>query len=381
MVSDGFNILSLCAGGGGLELGIGLVVPSARTVCVVEREAFCLEVLASARESLGLGAPLGWTDLRTFDGRRWRGAVDCVVAGIPCQPHSVAGKRLGAADERNLWPDAQRVIGECRPGWVFLENVGGAVAFFGEHVVGGLEAMGYRVEAGLFTAAEVGTPHRRERLFVLGYLADAREGNDGGRGQGRDLDSGREAEAVGQEGPDGLDDLREVVDHAPGARCNEARRGQPPEPEGGECLPCDGCNGMVYAECARRAKTGTRAKQHPRGKPEARGGVLADAERRGRGENVGAAPTRRPDIGTRIPLFPPGPADLDAWREVLAIRPDLEPATQCELRGVADGLASRLDRLRMLGNGVVPLAAAYAFSTLLARHWRRVKAASEKGSL
>jgi len=294
-----WNILAFCAGGGGLELGIRLVLPAARTIVVVEREAFALAVLAEAAEDGRLAPFACWSDARTFDGRPWRGVVDCFAAGIPCQPHSCAGRRLGAADERNLWPDAQRVIDGCRPGWVFLENVGGAVAFFGEHVIGGLEGMGYRVEAGLFTAAEVGAPHRRERLFVLGYLADA------ARHHGR-CGIGGEEEGVGADG---------------------IGRGR----SAGER------EGLADAR-----------RQHEY--PEQR----ADGAELERGE---------------LPLFPPGPVDLDSWREVLEADPSVEPA----ICGMADGLASRVDRLRMLGNGVVPLVAGYAFATLLARHWHRAK--------
>lgn len=93
-----FNVLSICAGVAGLDLGIGLAIPTARTVCVVEREAYCVETLATRGEEEALAPAPVWSDLRTFDGRPWRGVVDLLAAGIPCQPHSVAGKRLGAAD-------------------------------------------------------------------------------------------------------------------------------------------------------------------------------------------------------------------------------------------------------------------------------------------
>lgn len=275
MVPDTFNILALCAGGGGLELGIELALPAARTICVVEREAFCCEILASAVDQ-GCMAPFAcWTDAGTFDGRPWRGVVDCFAAGIPCQPHSTAGKCLGAGDERNLWPIAARIIRECESPFIFLENVGGAIAFFGEHVISGLEGMGYRVEAGLFSAAEIGTPHGRSRLFILAYTDGNRWGN----------------------------------------RAISGNMGGPAEAQG-----CAGNQSAIPFESG--------------GKNMANGS-----------------------------LFSPGPADLDAWRRVLEADPALEPA----LCGVADGLASRVDRLRMLGNGVVPLQAAYAFCTLLAR--------------
>src|SRR5690606_19161558 len=100
-------------------------------------------------------------------GRPWRGAVDIVTAGYPCQPFSVAGKRRGADDPRHLWPHVARIIGEIKPPFVFLENVAHHLRLGFPEVAAGLVGMGYRLAAGLFTAAEVGAPHRRERLFIL----------------------------------------------------------------------------------------------------------------------------------------------------------------------------------------------------------------------
>ena len=110
-----------------------------------------------------------WDDVATFDGRPWRGAVDIVAAGYPCQPFSVAGRRLAAADPRHLWPHVARIVGEVEPPFVFLENVAHHLRLGFPEVAGDLVGMGYRLAAGLFTAAEVGAPHRRERLFILAH--------------------------------------------------------------------------------------------------------------------------------------------------------------------------------------------------------------------
>ncbi|MBE3119160.1 MAG: DNA cytosine methyltransferase, partial [Candidatus Atribacteria bacterium] len=93
VVDRPFNILSLCAGVGGLDLGLRIAVPTARVVCHVEREGYCAEVLAARMEEEGLGTVPCWSDLRTFDGRPWRGVVDCLTAGFPCPPVSCAGRR------------------------------------------------------------------------------------------------------------------------------------------------------------------------------------------------------------------------------------------------------------------------------------------------
>lgn len=125
---DGLNLISLCTGGGGLDLGVELAIPSARAVCMVEREAFAVARLVSAMEA-GLLAPAAvWSDARSLDGRRWRGIVDGVIGGIPCQPHSLAGKRLAGRDERDLWSAARRIIVQSRAWFVLIENVGGMLS-------------------------------------------------------------------------------------------------------------------------------------------------------------------------------------------------------------------------------------------------------------
>lgn len=177
VVTDTFNILSLCSGIGGLELGVKLAERDACTVCYVEIEAYNIEILATRMEEKSLDEAPIWSDLRTFDGKPWRGVVDCITAGYPCQPFSVAGKQRGEDDPRHLWPEVCRVVGEVQPSVCFFENVGGHLRLGFEQVHDDLQAMGYQVKAGLFTAEEVGAPHRRERLFIMAY----REGERGNR--------------------------------------------------------------------------------------------------------------------------------------------------------------------------------------------------------
>lgn len=161
------NGLALCAGIGGIELGLAAAIPAYRTVCYVEREAFCASVLAARMADGWLhDAPI-WSDLATFDPRPWRGLVDIVTAGYPCQPFSAAGKRRGAADPRHLWPHVARIIGECQPAYAFLENVPGHVSLGLRDVCADLRGLGYSVSAGIFSAAECGAPHNRKRLFIL----------------------------------------------------------------------------------------------------------------------------------------------------------------------------------------------------------------------
>ena len=163
------NCISLCTGGAGLDMGVELALPSARSVLMVEREAYAVARLVAAIEAGFLAPAAIWSDVRTLAGRPWRGLVDGLIGGIPCQPHSLAGNRLGSEDERDLWSDTRRLIAQSRPWWVLIENVGGMLSSGGaERVHRDLQRMGFAVEGGLYAAEEIGAPHRRERLFILG---------------------------------------------------------------------------------------------------------------------------------------------------------------------------------------------------------------------
>ena len=146
-----------------------LAEPGYHTRAFVEWEDWPRAVLIAAQRA-GYFAPAPiWTDLRSFDARPFRGVFDAILAGYPCQPFSAAGKRGGADDPRHLWPDVARVIRECRPEWVFLENVAGHVTLGLETVLRELWGLGYTPAAGLFSAAEVGAPHERLRIFILAH--------------------------------------------------------------------------------------------------------------------------------------------------------------------------------------------------------------------
>ena len=167
--SEEFRCISLCSGYAGLELGLKRVIPALRTVCYVEVEAFACTNLVAKIEAGELDAAPIWTDIKTFNGKPFYQRVHIITAGYPCQPFSVAGKRQGTDDPRHLWPYIERIVSTVRPLWCFFENVSGHLSIGFPEVYRSLRLMGYKVEAGLFTAAEVGAPHKRERLFILAY--------------------------------------------------------------------------------------------------------------------------------------------------------------------------------------------------------------------
>ena len=165
------TIISLFTGYGGLEMGLDRALGGTRTVCMVEREAFAIANLVAQMEAGAVAPTPIWTDVSTFDGKPWRDRVDILCGGPPCQPFSTAGKRRHTDDERWIWADVARIIGDVRPGIVFLENVPGLRKRGLGVMLRDLAALGYDAEWGCFTASEAGAPHRRTRLFLLAYAS------------------------------------------------------------------------------------------------------------------------------------------------------------------------------------------------------------------
>jgi len=159
--------ISLCAGYGGIDLGLKRAIPSVRTIAFSEIEAYaCANLVSKMEQGLMDSAPI-WTNLKTFPWQSFRGTVDILSGGYPCQPFSMAGKRLGSEDPRHLWPFIANGIELMRPTTCFFENVEGHISMGLFTVVSDLEQLGYEVSWGLFSASECGAPHRRKRVFIL----------------------------------------------------------------------------------------------------------------------------------------------------------------------------------------------------------------------
>lgn len=267
------NELALFAGAGGGILGSILL--GHRIVCAVEINPYCREILLRRQEEDHIPPFPIWDDVRSFDGRPWRGVVDIVSAGFPCQPFSLAGQRRGADDHRNMWPDTIRVIREVGPRFAFLENVPGLVAtdYFGE-ILGDLAEAGFDAEWGVISAAELGAPHVRERLWIL------------------------------------------ANSHNPDSACQ-------PESEPG---------------CCGSADVGSDGETRPAAYATSQGLDGSTGEGRNGSRRFSVEPSTR------------------GWWSA-------EPG----ICGVDDGVAYRVDRIRALGNGQVPIVAATAWNRLMAR--------------
>jgi len=168
------NELALFAGAGGSILAGKLL--GWRTVCAVEIDAYARSVLL-ARQRDGILEPFPvWDDVCTFDGKPWSGHVDVITAGFPCQDISSAGKGAGIeqGERSGLWSEAARIIGEILPSFALLENSPMLTHRGLGIVLRDLAEMGYDAEWGVFTAAECGFQHKRERMFIVAHSAKVR---------------------------------------------------------------------------------------------------------------------------------------------------------------------------------------------------------------
>jgi len=171
---DGLRELALFAGAGGGILGGHLL--GWRTVCAVEWEPYAACVLA-ARQNDGLLPPFPiWDDVQTFDGRPWRGRVDVVSGGFPCQDISVAGKGAGIDGARSgMWGHMARIVGEVRPRYVFVENSPALLTRGLGRVLSDLAALGYDCRWTVLGAADVGANHQRDRFWLVAHANGVRE--------------------------------------------------------------------------------------------------------------------------------------------------------------------------------------------------------------
>lgn len=167
-ITKELRTVSLCTGYGGLELGIELAGRLIKPLCYCEREAYVIANLLKEIENGSLASAPIYTDVKSFPAWGFHGEVDLLTGGYPCQPFSTAGRQRGKDDPRHLWPYILEHIEDMRPKQVFFENVYGHINKGLKQVISDLGAAGYRATWGVFSANEVGYPHERKRVFILG---------------------------------------------------------------------------------------------------------------------------------------------------------------------------------------------------------------------
>jgi len=371
--------LSLCSGYSGIGLGLKQLLPGLREIAHVEIEAFAVANLVAKMEEGWLPEAPIYTNVKTFPYERFRGCVDILSGGFPCQPFSAAGARKGVEDPRHLYPYISRGIRECRPRIVFLENVEGIISSKtadGEsvlkYVLSDLEGMGYRATAGIFSAEEVGAPHRRKRVFILGYSKQS--GLEGHDEYSSSEHRENEGDVIGSRSGCGTTEELGNTKHdgcststKPGKVSGSQEEGRMQELEGRGNELADTNNSGGYEDRQPSELRTERSEQSfldggPTNEREG-GKELPNTESEGLEGNVQdnnsegwEEPNGQPTASSRFPARPSEPQY--EWEE---------PRTKPKLGGTTDGTNSRVDRLRLLGNGVVPATAAKAFATLIRR--------------
>ncbi len=158
------KVLDLFSGIGGFSLGLERA--GMETVAFCENDPFCQKVLKKHWPDVPVH-----NSIEDLDGRQYRGSVELVCGGAPCQPYSVAGEQRGAEDDRALWPEMLRVIREMEPIWVVFENVPGIISMELDNVLSDLEGEGYSCQSFVIPACGVDAPHKRDRVWIMAHAS------------------------------------------------------------------------------------------------------------------------------------------------------------------------------------------------------------------
>lgn len=311
---------SLFSGIGGFDLAARNC--GIHNVFQVEIDEFCQKVLEK-----NFPETIKYRDIKEFNGTEYYGTIDIISGGFPCQPFSVAGKRKGSEDDRFLWAEMLRIITEVRPRWIIAENVPGILTIENGMVfkqcVADLEAAGYEVEAFNIPAIAVNAPHRRERIWIVAH-SDVY----GNRGRQR---ANTEADGIPQLN-------RQTVCSGMPCRANQALN------------ITDSAELRLYG---RNESTETKHRQAEIRPTEALDGMLTHSNC-----------TRLQKCEACEQSFAVFDAERDDTQNGIGWDTHwFEVAT--ELCRVDDGLPNRMDRIKSLGNAIVPQIAEKIFMTIL----------------
>ena len=340
------RVLSLFSGIGGLELGLEWAGMETAGQCEFDR--YCRNALEKHWPTVPR-----WIDIRSLTGEWVRnncGNIDLICGGFPCQDISVAGKGAGITGARSgLWQEMRRVIGEVRPRWVLAENVPALRTRGADEVLGQLEELGYSCWPCVVGAVDVGAYHRRKRVWIVAY--SHQQGLE--RWHSQEL-SERASERLCPRG-------RSPAPAASDADCNSLRQQRQCAGRDGASPPIagQGVHDMADTNGQRWAEEGNRRlPQH------------ADPGVHGKEGDVDANTTSsrccswsglRIDAGTQRRWQPAGSGEDAADCDCKLERRLAVARSQCGqwlpepgVGRVADGVPCRMDRLRCLGNAVVP---------------------------
>ena len=307
------NELALFAGAGGGILGGKLL--GWRTICAVEWEPYPASVLC-ARQNDGILPPFPiWDDVQTFDGHPWRGIVDVVSGGFPCQDISAAGKGAGIDGERSgMWGEMARIICEVRPRFVFVENSPMLTSRGLGRVLGDLASMGFDAKWGVLGAADVGANHQRDRIWIVGKTTNTTINRPQKQANKQIVESQGWSELQFKQSRDSSQ--------------------------------------MAYTRCELRSK-GNTTELDSQTQVRTFGAVHnKSSSERQNVSNTDSTQFQRGELSKRTESEYSFACDSRWW--------EAEP----DVGRMADGLASGVDRLKAIGNGQVPLCAATAWRIL-----------------
>ncbi len=410
--------ISLCSGYDGIGRGLERVIPNLRTIAHCEIEAYAIANLIAKMEEGQLDACPVFTDLKQFPFRELRGKTTILSAGFPCQPFSSAGKRQATEDPRHLWPWIANGVSAMRPKYCFFENVPGIISAKtadGEsvlkYVLRDLEQRGYKCSWGIFSAEEVGAPHQRKRVFILARLGNSNVRYEGSHGiergvlptqtedrqasglerashtrhvgnstskrphRGGENCEGEQSEVLGErlesdaelgnpehDGSSTTQDGRSTCEEQEEGRMQELERGCKQSQDELANSNCDeqteerGDNGEVLEVSQ---VEGQELSPTLLGGESTQGGELANPTSRQPRQSQARNGGQDTSGGSEDTQWPARPGEEQyEWEE-----PRVTEA-QSQLGGATHGTQHRVDRLRLLGNGVVPQTAELAWKTL-----------------
>lgn len=346
------NTISFFTGYGGIERGLKLAGERVNHIASCEIEAYAEANLIHKMEAGALPPHPIYTDAKTFPGADFLGKVDLFTGGFPCQPFSAAGSRNADEDPRHLWPSCLRAIESFRPNRVFLENVEGLISakLGGDnwadpkgtpvllHVLRELERRGYRATWGIFSAEEVGAPHRRKRVFILAQLANSEAmQRNGGNDNERELS--------------GKIKVSKSRDHCRSGRVQKLANSDSERLE--RTLPTRKAyseqrsrQDEITARCSSLRQNVKLAQSDSEGSH----GQLWDSSKGQERRKEERRHTAQESI------WPTRPGERQG--------PNEQPRVKPKLGRAVNGNPHRVDRLRLLGNGVVPQTAALAWIEL-----------------
>jgi DNA (cytosine-5)-methyltransferase 1 len=319
------NELALFAGAGGGILGGHLL--GWRTVCAVEWESYPASVLVARQNDKILPPFPIWDDVQTFDGNPWRGVVDVISGGFPCQDISAAGKGAGIDGERSgMWGEMARIIHEVRPKFVFVENSPMLTSRGLGRVLGDLATMGFDARWGVLGAADIGANHQRDRIWIVGKTTDPTILGSYNKENKRIMEGERGSELYS----------KQSRDTSKMANTNS-----------------DGLNNEKQRKLGKSSiQTETREKFNQIGGHS----ILANTRCELRSERNATKLDTKKEIGPFCSIHDQSSSSRFGSAEWWAIEPNVGR--------VANGMADRVDRLKAIGNGQVPLCATTAWRIL-----------------